>query len=32
MIHWTWLLVAFFCGVVFGIFMVALLEAGRRNW
>lgn len=32
MIHWTWLLLAFFGGVVFGIFMVALLEAGRRNW
>lgn len=32
MIHWTWLLVAFFCGVACGIFLIALCEAGRGNW
>ena len=29
MIPWTWTVLAFFLGVGFGIFMIALAEAGK---
>lgn len=31
MISWGWLILSFFAGVVFGIFIIALMEAGRKG-
>lgn len=31
MIHWAWLIFAFFGGVVAGIFMIAFAEVSRRD-
>ena len=31
MVSWGWVVMAFFAGVVFGIFLLAFAEVSRRN-
>ena len=31
MVHWAWLVFAFFAGVVFGMFLIALAAVSRQD-
>lgn len=31
MVSWGWIVIAFFAGVVFGVFLIALLETSRHE-
>ena len=31
MVHWAWLVIAFFTGVVFGMFLIALAAVSRED-